>query len=151
MTNYQTIAPTRWYMLLFISMNIVDAAKELKKEAQEEITELNDLSDLESLETEFLGKRGKLAELTKEIPELKPEERPEAGKALNKVKSGLEHILAEKKAELAKGLESAEDIWIDVTLPGEKPEQGSLHPITQTIYEIEDIFHRLGFVRRRYR
>ena len=138
-------------MLLFISMKIADTAKKIKKEAQEKLSKLKNVAGLEVLESEILGKSGKLADLTRKIPDLDPDERPEAGKVINQVKSELESLLAERKEELAESEEDSEKVWIDITLPGNKPEQGSLHPITQTIREIEDIFHRLGFVRRRYR
>ncbi len=138
-------------MLLFTLMDIVKGANQIKKEAQEKISELESLARLEDLYSKLLGKKGKLADLTKQIPDLAPEERPEAGKVLNQVKDELGSLFAEKKEELAKSEETGERVWIDVTLPGKKPEQGTLHPITQTIEEIEDIFHRLGFVRRRYR
>ena len=123
--------------------------KELQKETLKKIKAAETPPDLESIRIEILGRKGKLAEITKAIPKLPSEERSEAGKILNKAKRELEAAL-EKARSGGQPSAVSRQPFFDLTLPGKKPETGRLHPITQTIQEIEDIFHKLGFVRRRY-
>jgi len=102
------------------------------------------LSDLEKFRIAYLGKKGLLTSLMKSLGRLSPEERPEAGQAVNRLKSELtkrfeevrEKILAQKEESLA---------LLDVTLPGREPLRGHLHPITQVSLEICNIFRRMGF------
>ncbi|MEA2020278.1 MAG: phenylalanine--tRNA ligase subunit alpha [Patescibacteria group bacterium] len=132
-------------------MKVLEKIEKIQKEAQQRIKNVQSIRDLEDLEKLYLGKRGELTEITKSIPSLKEKERPKVGKKVNQAKSKLETTLKNKRNELKEsGGESRGEVWLDVTLPGKKPKLGHLHPVTQTIHEIEDIFHRLGFVRRRY-
>jgi len=120
----------------------------LKKEFSQKLARAESLEKLEIIQEEFLGKRGRISELTRKLPEMEEAERREWGRELNKLKSELQSAFQEKKTAFK--IQNVECEEIDVTLPGTKTHLGHLHPITQTIHEIEDIFHRLGFVRRRY-
>jgi phenylalanyl-tRNA synthetase alpha chain len=82
-------------------------------------------------------------EIARLILRLSPPDRKEGGKLLNELKKELESASDKRKI-------SQEETWFDITLPGIEPIQGHTHLITQAIKEIEDIFARLGFVRRRY-
>ncbi|MDR3554816.1 MAG: phenylalanine--tRNA ligase subunit alpha [Syntrophobacteraceae bacterium] len=99
---------------------------------------------LEVARVRFLGRKGELAQLFKELGKVSEQERREAGRVLNEAKSRLEALFAEaldKKREIeAAGRES-----IDVSVPGRRPPAGRLHPITQTAAEICRIFNWLGF------
>lgn len=105
---------------------------------------MKSLSDLEKFRIAYLGKKGLLTSLMKSLGRLCPEERPEAGQAVNRLKNELtkrfeevrEKILAQKEESLA---------LLDVTLPGREPVRGHLHPITQVSQEICNIFRRMGF------
>jgi phenylalanyl-tRNA synthetase alpha chain len=105
------------------------------------------VEELEESRVEALGRKGTLAQITKEFGKLPPEERARVGKLLNSVKQDLESEYEEKKrrfekADLANRLAKE---WIDVTLPAPGLRPGSLHPITQLQNEIEDLFTSLGF------
>ena len=105
------------------------------------------LPELEEARVEALGRKGTLAQISKEFGKLPPEERAQLGKLLNSVKQDLEGEYARKqgsfeRAELAERLSRE---WIDVTLPSSGVRPGSLHPITQLQSEIEDLFTSLGF------
>ncbi len=105
------------------------------------------LEELESSRVAALGRKGTLAQISKEFGKLPPEERARIGKLLNSVKQDLESEYEEKKrrfeqADLAERLANE---WIDVTLPAPGIRPGSLHPITQLQTEIEDLFTSLGF------
>jgi len=102
---------------------------------------------LEEARVEALGRKGALAQISKDFGKLTPEERSRLGKLLNSVKQDLEADYKAKKqrfqdAELAERLANE---WIDVTLPPVGLRPGSLHPITLIQNEIEDLFTSLGF------
>lgn len=97
-------------------------------------------------ETVFMGKKGRVNELTQLIPELSAEERAEAGKMINSFKEEIQNALSQQKAYS----KISDQDWLDVTRPGEMPPLGNLHPITQAIEEIQRIFEKIGFYRVRY-
>ncbi len=103
--------------------------------------------ELEAVRVEAIGRKGTLAQVSKDMGKLAPEERAATGKRLNAVKQALEAALEGRKAEFAElALKARLDAeWIDLTLPspGERP--GSLHPLTQIQSEIEDLFVSMGF------
>ncbi len=105
------------------------------------------LDGLDDGRIEALGRKGTLAQISKDFGKLAPEERSRLGKLLNSVKQDLESEYEQKKyrfeqADLAERLAKE---WIDVTLPAPGVHPGSLHPITQLQQEIEDLFTSLGF------
>ena len=97
------------------------------------------LEDLEAIRVEALGRKGKLAEVSKTFGKLAPEERASAGKLLNTVKQDLETRLDARKDALASVAQNArlESEWIDLTAPTPGVGPGSLHPITQIQRELE--------------
>ena len=111
------------------------------------IREAATLEDLEAIRVDVLGRKGKLAQLGKQLAALPPEERAEFGKELNAAKQTLDEEFETKKAQLGKAaLERRLDAeWLDLTLPAPGPRRGSLHPVTQIQSEIEDLFVSLGF------
>ncbi len=105
------------------------------------------LDDLESIRVDALGRKGSLAQFSKEFGKLSPDERSAAGKVLNAAKEALETAFEAKKqafsdAALDRRLHGE---WVDLTLPAPGPRPGSLHPVTQIQSEIEDLFTSLGF------
>src|SRR5690348_8251651 len=120
----------------------------LQHDAQRRIAAARSLEELEAVRVETLGRKGALAQISKDMGKLTPEERARAGKLLNAAKQGLEEALERRKAEFEqtalRGRLDAE--WIDLTLPAPGPRPGSLHPITQIQTEIEDLFVSLGFM-----
>ena len=103
--------------------------------------------ELEAVRVEVLGRKGVLQALSKDMGKLTPEERAVRGKFINTAKQVLETAYESCKAvfenaALARRLESE---WLDLTVPSPGPRPGSLHPITQIQWEIEDLFRSLGF------
>lgn len=122
---------------------IIDEIKKIEEELRKKIDRA-DAREIDEIRVEFLGrKRGKITLLLKQIPDLSPEERPKVGNLLNKLKVGAEKLIEEKKEFLKRRRETKQ--VIDVTFPGEKPLIGKIHPVTQTIQQIKDIFIGLGF------
>jgi phenylalanyl-tRNA synthetase alpha chain len=105
------------------------------------------VDELEAVRVEVLGRKGVLAQLSKDMGKLLPEERAARGRFINTAKQSLESAYETRKSffesqALARRLESE---WIDVTVPASGPRPGKLHPITQIQWEIEDLFRSLGF------
>jgi phenylalanyl-tRNA synthetase alpha chain len=103
--------------------------------------------DLEEARVQALGRKGTLAQISKDFGKLPPEERARLGKLLNSVKQDLETEYEDKKRRFAASALTARlaHEWLDVTLPAPGIRPGSLHPITQLQNEIEDLFTSLGF------
>ena len=121
---------------------------EIRAEAQEAVASARSAAELEELRVRFLGRKSELTGMLRSIRELPPEQRGPVGKGANEVKQALEGRLAQRMRELeASELdERLRTDAIDVTLPGDPPAApGSLHLITETRREIEDVFLGLGF------
>ncbi len=121
--------------------------EELRRATLAAFTDAYSLEELEESRIEALGRKGTLAQITKDFGKLPPEERSRLGKLLNSVKQDLESEYESKKtqfeqADLAQRLSKE---WVDVTLPAPNPRPGSLHPVTLLQQEIEDLFTSLGF------
>lgn len=121
--------------------------EQLKKEFHEVLEQVTDLAALEKIKNQFLGRKGKLKTLLKDVTRLADEERRTIGAIANEVKDALEAAYGKKAREFsaADEDEQAEREWIDITEPGRAPQEGHLHLTTQAIEEITDIFARIGF------
>lgn len=122
----------------------------LEKLASEALGELSGASSMDAvlqLKTRYLGRKGEVASLLKELGSLSPEERKKAGEAINAVKARLEEAFDSKVAALEAGgrAERLQRERIDITLPGRCIRPGRMHPVTQVMEEIEEIFSGLGF------
>ena len=121
---------------------------ELMGQALEEVASAADLSALDEVRVRYMGKKGILTDQLKQLGQLPPEERREAGQEINKAKQELAVALDVRKGALQEAAlnERLTAESVDVTLPGRgSHETGSLHPITQTIKRVEAIFAQLGF------
>ncbi len=121
--------------------------EELKSNALRELEGLNDIKDLESWRVRYLGKKSGLIKILRSLATLPLEERKAVGGYANQVKANLENGLEQKKQALREIqlAVSAKEEHIDITLPGRPLPTGRLHPITQTLHEICDIFVSMGF------
>ncbi|OGW76276.1 MAG: phenylalanine--tRNA ligase subunit alpha, partial [Omnitrophica bacterium RIFCSPHIGHO2_02_FULL_49_9] len=115
-----------------------------QNEVSSKIKEAQSAKAIEEIRIAFLGRKGKIANLFGAIGSLTPDRRKQFGHDLNELKSFIESNLTEKLKSLSSE-SKGEDPYFDPTLPGVSPRVGRLHPITQTIREISDIFVRLGF------
>ncbi|AEH22647.1 Phenylalanyl-tRNA synthetase alpha chain [Thermodesulfobacterium geofontis OPF15] len=118
--------------------------EKLKKEIWENFEKIEDFSQLENFRIKYLGKKGKITSFLKLLKELPLEEKKYLGKELNELKDLLEEKLKEKEREIL-FREEDKDLGLDLTLPGRSPFIGTLHPLTQVIDELCEIFSRLGF------
>ncbi|MDO8583863.1 MAG: phenylalanine--tRNA ligase subunit alpha [bacterium] len=133
-------------------MNLSDKIQALALAADQALKKAETLADVEALEIRFVGRKGELTAMLKELGGVAPEERREIGGLANDVKVTIEQKIAEARARLSVGAlkEKLSAEREDVTEPGVRPPEGHLHLMTQAIREITDIFARAGFVRTRY-
>jgi phenylalanyl-tRNA synthetase alpha chain len=119
----------------------------LEADAVARIQAAQDAEALEAVRVDVLGRKGSLAQISKEFGKLTPEERASAGRALNAAKQALEGALESRKRKFDSGAlnQRLRAEWVDLTLPAPGPRPGSLHPVTQIQNEIEDLFTSLGF------
>ncbi len=122
-----------------------EAVENLLETACRALSELGeDSKALDLARVRFLGRKGELAQLFKELGKVSEQERREAGRLLNEAKARLETLFSEA-LEKRRELDSAGRQAIDVSVPGRRAPLGRLHPISQTAAEICRIFNWLGF------
>ena len=126
--------------------------EQLKDDFLSALKEVPGVEELEKLRVDYLGRKGKLAQIMKQLPELAEDVRREMGAMANEVKSSLQVAFVETQAVMHKMEKKArrESERIDITMPGRRPPIGHLHLTTQAIEEIVRIFRRLGFMRVRH-
>lgn len=126
---------------------MVEKINELKKQAKEKILNAKDSIDIENIRVEFLGKKGKIVEVLKDLKNVEAQKRKEIAMIANEIKAEVEKSIESKKEEL-KEKEYEKRIYnakkIDLSLPTDL-NIGSLHPITVVQKELEEIFQSMGF------
>ncbi|MEI7512411.1 MAG: phenylalanine--tRNA ligase subunit alpha [Candidatus Uhrbacteria bacterium] len=132
-------------------MELRQLLTKLAEEGRAAILHAEHLEKLEQLEVQFLGRKGELAGMMKELATITPEERKVIGVMANETKQALERDVAERRAFLqTKAISLTLDAEReDITEPGMRPPEGHLHMITQAIREFTKIFEEAGFTRVR--
>ena len=117
------------------------------QEAQARIAAATDLDALEKLRVEFLGKQGSISALLKTLGGLSPEERQSVGPQIHALREGVTEALADRKAMLEQAALDARLAAerVDLTLPAPQLPRGSIHPVSQVLDELAEIFADLGF------
>lgn len=115
--------------------------------AQALVSATESLSALEQIRVEYLGKKGSLTALLKDLGKLSPEERPAAGARINEAKQEVQGIIdaRRKVLEAQQVAEQLERETIDVTLSGRTRGAGSVHPVTRTLDRIAGFFTGIGY------
>lgn len=127
------------------SQELIEQLEELEKELNNSLNRLTTSRELEELRIQYLGRKGALAQIMDQLPKLSAEDRPTLGKRANQIKSRLKDAISEKQKELKQQSSQRDYSQFDHTLPGRKPRQGSLHPVTQVLDEICNTFEKIGF------
>ena len=126
---------------------MTDSPEQLQVLALQAIENAGDERALDQLRVDYLGKKGRVTELLKQLGTLPPAERKEHGDKVNRAKDAISRAVEARAGTLAElGMQArltAETL--DVTLPGRGDAIGGLHPITRTIQRIERLFNDLGF------
>ena len=115
--------------------------------ALKEVSEAVDANALDKVRVGYLGKKGDLTLLLKGLGKMDPSERPKAGEVINQAKTRIQHAIEERKLSL-ESLELDQELEraaLDVTLPGRMSAFGGLHPVTQVLNRIEELFIGSGY------
>ena len=117
------------------------------KRGREATENAADLRALDDVRVAYLGKKGELTSLLKSLGQVDAGERPKVGAKINEAKVALQEDLAARKDTLEQAALSTSLLAekVDVSLPGRRPATGGLHPVTQAMYRIEEIFTGAGY------
>ncbi|MFH2138903.1 MAG: phenylalanine--tRNA ligase subunit alpha [Candidatus Omnitrophota bacterium] len=122
---------------------------QIEKEFEQDITELSSRETLEAVKIKFLGRKGSVAAVFKEMGQLSAEEKPLFGQKINELKDKLNQKIAEKEQELEarekNDILSGKANAFDISLPSVRKEIGSPHPLTIVMEEVCDLFVEMGF------
>lgn len=119
--------------------------KNLEESFAKEFSQTKSLDDLEKIKVGYLGRKGRLTSLLRGLKDLSEEEKPAVGKRVNEIKEGIEKSLKERGGELKSKEKKIKEQGWDYTLPGRKVWTGKLHPLTQVMDEVIEIFYGMGF------
>lgn len=119
----------------------------IRNEAEVALQACTDAKQLDAIRVQYLGKKGALTAILKQMGKLSAEERPIMGQLANTVRADIESAIAQQQktiveAELTQKLQSE---TLDITLPGKQKKIGGLHPLTIVENEIREIFLGMGF------
>ncbi len=119
----------------------------IESEAIKETSSCDSIKGLDDLRVKFLGKKGELTAILKQMGKLSAEERPVIGQLANKIRQDIENVITEKMNELKEKEQAAKIAAesIDITLPGKPQSLGKLHPLSIVENEIKEIFMGMGF------
>ena len=119
----------------------------LRAASRQAIDEAADLDALEALRVKYLGKKGELTAILKQMGRLSAEERPVMGQLANQLRAEIETAIEKHRTELGKILleKKLEAEALDVTLPGVEQPAGHKHPMYNVLDQIKDIFIGMGF------
>ena len=120
----------------------------LKADLEKDFLEIDSQDKLNSLKVKYLGKKGHISELSKNIKNLSKKDRPKFGKSIGELRKLCEEKISAAQEQIEANLinESLEKERIDITLPGSFKSQGKLHPLTVTTLKITDFFSAQGYL-----
>ncbi|MFA5554218.1 MAG: phenylalanine--tRNA ligase subunit alpha [Phycisphaerae bacterium] len=124
---------------------MLEQFEKIGKEALSELAKVKDLAQLEQWRIKYLSRKGLVTDMLSQIGSAAKEQRAAAGQLANKLKKQVSESFEQLKQKLTESQKSQVKEFVDVTLPGFKPNIGKMHVITQTISELLEIFGRMGF------
>ncbi|MCX5716456.1 MAG: phenylalanine--tRNA ligase subunit alpha [Candidatus Omnitrophica bacterium] len=119
--------------------------KSAQEQALSEISQAKTSDDIELLRVKYLGRKGLVNALFGELSSVPAQDKPKVGNLLNRLKIAVSSALDSAKGKTIDAGPAAAADSIDVTMPGRKRSLGRLHPLTQTLDNINEIFLNLGF------
>lgn len=123
----------------------LDSLQRLLEEVRRDIEHVADEPAVTALEIKYLGRKSQLTSVLRSLSSKSEEERRQLGKMANEVRGTIEALFRQASSRFESSLEP-----IDVTIPGDPPQVGHLHLVTEAIKEISEIFSELGFTRVRH-
>lgn len=126
-------------------MDLKKRLKDAETELANGLVGISNLEAMEELRVEFLGRKGRIAQIMSQLPALPQEERAEIGQLANTIKQHCNELFQAKKIALENAQEKKKLAAFDFSTPGRLYWEGSLHPDTLIIEEICSVFTKLGF------
>ena len=116
-------------------------------DAKNQVANSQNETEIEAIRVKYLGKKGELTAILKQMGSLSPEERPKMGALVNEAKQELEELISVKKNELksAEQQKKLAEETIDITLPHKEIKPGKLHPLNTVLDDMINIFQSMGF------
>lgn len=124
-----------------------EALRELRAAAIAALERCADEAAIEAVRVQYLGRKGELTTVVRRMKDVSPDERPAMGVLLNEIKDEVERRIggALEAARAAARARRVAEEGIDVTVPGRRPAPGRVHPLTQVMDELIEVFRCLGF------
>lgn len=121
--------------------------EKLKLNCERELNNVNSIQSLEDIKVKYLGKKGELTNILKMMGKLSAEERPIMGKLANEVRDYIEEAISNKKNDLKDQMiqERLNKEIVDISISKNLSKMGHLHPLNETITQLENLFLRMGF------
>ena len=121
--------------------------EQIRAQAAAALKNAADERSVDEIRIQFLGKKGELTSILKQMGSLSAEERPKMGQLANEIRGDIENTIAGTMAAMKKRAldRRLEKETLDVTIPGKKPALGRLHTLNSTLNQLIDIFRSMGF------
>ncbi len=121
--------------------------QKLRDASLQAVSQAPSMELLEEMRVKYLGKKGELTAILRQMGKLSAEERPAMGQLANQLRGDIEAAIDERRAELSAALMEAklEAEAVDVTMPAKELRQGHKHPMYNVLDQIKDIFIGMGF------
>lgn len=135
------------FIFLYGGNGMKEKIEAIRAAAKNAIAASADENEIEELRVKYLGKKGELTAILKQMGSLSPEERPAMGQLVNEAKQKLEALIAEKKTQMK---EKATEMrlkaeTVDITMPAKPVKTGGIHPLNLVVNDMIDIFMSMGF------
>ena len=121
--------------------------QKLRESSVKEILDCDSTERLEAMRVRYLGKKGELTAILRQMGSLSAEERPAMGQLANQLRSEIEEAIEKRREELSSAMMELklENEAVDVTLPGKDIRMGHKHPMYNVLDQLKDIFIGMGF------
>ena len=128
-------------------MDELEKLNQIPSDVDKELENVTDLNQLQQKKANYLGKKGPFAEIMANMKNLTAEAKKELGMATNKIRQAIEAKFEEKKKAIDNAIiqKKLEQEKIDVTLPGVELPVGGIHPLMQTVMDLEDLYVSMGY------
>ncbi len=121
--------------------------EEIRLAAKAALAEAEEAQQVEELRVRYLGKKGEITAILKQMGSLSPEERPVMGQLANEVRADIEQAICVSLAEMKQKAQARrlQEETLDISIPGVRKEIGSIHPLNTSLEDLIDIFRSMGF------
>ena len=128
-------------------MDELEKLNKIADDVEHDLESIDDLNQLQQKKANYLGKKGPFAEIMAGMKNLTADAKKEIGMATNKVKQAIEASFEAKRAAIENAIiaKKLEQEKIDVTLPGVQLPIGGIHPLMQTVMDLEDLYISMGY------